>query len=266
MSSFSLQTSRISVSLMTAVLEPKSVIEMLQQSSGWLRRATKWTLLSEEFRLNLVPVAHRSLYCRVKVAGRIRLQHISLCASSERRSPALSFNILGHENDSRTRRNLANALCGFDSVQEGHSNVQENNIRQQFRCSLNGFHAVAHLANNLPVWPRLQYGLEKASALGEVIGNKDTKRFLMVWVFGHIEPCTQYSRESGNAKMRHTSTDRTFSRWLLHRGGALGQPGGAWKSPRRRRRLQRGATICGFLGEAPGGRLGKTYGSNVTTS
>ena len=103
---------------------------------------------------------------------------------------------------------MANTLSGFDSAQQGHSNVQENNIRQQFRCSLNGFHSVAHLADNLPVWPRLQYGLEKASALWEVIGNKDTKRFLIVWVFGHIEPCTQYSRKRGSAKVRHTDQDR----------------------------------------------------------
>ena len=70
---------------------------------------------------------------------------------------------------------MSNPLSSFDSVHDWHSNIKKNNVWTQFHCSLNYLNSIARLADDLPLWLRLQHGSDADSPLGIIVRNDNTE-------------------------------------------------------------------------------------------
>ena len=103
----------------------------------------------------------------------VRLQNV--CSDTDAHGTLHNFNVivLSKENDPATRGEPQYSLRSFETVQNGHSDIEQGNIRTILGGLLHRFLSVACLTNDQPFWPVLKNRTDDTSPLTEIIGHKN---------------------------------------------------------------------------------------------
>lgn len=97
------------------------------------------------------PAQENCFHGSEQLASGFCFDNVAPCAQAKGFLHHLSRRFLSQEEDFRFRTTFANFSSGFDSVQTGESDVQQNQIRLQFHRLLNRFPSVRDFADDLQV-------------------------------------------------------------------------------------------------------------------
>ena len=86
--------------------------------------------------------------CRNQVGSQARLEHISTSAQFKGGATRIFVLLNREENNSCGRVGLKHTFGCIDSVENGHRNVEHDNIRMKLGHSTNGRFAVSHRTND----------------------------------------------------------------------------------------------------------------------
>jgi hypothetical protein len=109
---------------------------------------------------------------RQQLSAGIHLEHVAHSAQVKRLLRYFEGGILTYEKYSARGKEFADASTGFDSVQTGEGDVQQNQVRLQFLCLLYGFQSIRRLTNEMESRSFLHHGSYESPKRLEVVYDK----------------------------------------------------------------------------------------------
>jgi hypothetical protein len=121
---------------------------------------------------------HHDFHRNQEIAVHVYFQNVAFSAHTERYFHHFRRRFCGQVDDFRFRHKLADLSGGFDSVQAGKSDVQQNQVRSYFSRFPNCFKPIRHKINDAQVLIFAELLSEIVSPTAEIFYNQNADKRL----------------------------------------------------------------------------------------